>query len=175
MCGYKLHTIRKGPNMKTHIVLTALLICAAGSAYGSVAGHGTRHVRSYSYLDSLIRAEFRYAPNDPVTWDLNKKLGMANFVLQDGWAWAKLLDAGKLDTDHNFMVHLVGQHDRPVGITEFRAAFAADMARADTILYNFRVLCGAREKHSKSHTVLFERAYETAYARNQTGAAIATR
>ncbi len=155
--------------MKTYIVLTALLVCAGGDAGAK------RHVQRQSYyLDSLVRAEFRYAPNDPTTWDQNKRLGMANFVLQDEWAWSKLLSSGKVNTDHNFTVTLVGQKDRQVSIAEFRAVFAADMARADTLLYNFRLLCAAK-KHRSPYTVIFERAYETAYARNEKAAAIAAR
>jgi len=156
--------------MKTYIVLTALLLCANGDAGAK------RHVKAQSYyLDSLIRAEFRYAPSDPATWDLNKRLGMANFVLQDEWAWAKLLSGGKIDTDRNFTVTLVGQNDRQVGLAEFRAVFAADMAHADTLLYRFRLLCVAKDRNAQAHNVLFERAYETAYARDEKVAAIVAR
>ena len=155
--------------MKTYIVLTALLVCAGGDA------GATRHVIAQGYyLDSLVRAEFRYAPNAPATWDQNKRLGMANFVLQDEWAWSKLISSGKVDTDHNFTVYLVGQNGRQVGIAEFRAVFAADMAHADTLLYNFRLLCAAK-KHKNPYTVIFERAYETAYVRDEKAAALASR
>ncbi len=155
--------------MKTYIVLTALLLCAGGDAGAK------RHDQGHGYyLDSLVRAEFRYAPNDPATWDLNKQLGMANFVLQDEWEWAKLISSGKVDTDQNFTIYLVGQNGRQVGIAEFRAVFAADMARADTLLYNFRVLCAAK-KHKSPYTVIFERAYETAYARDEKPASIVAR
>ena len=160
--------------MKNYIVLT-LLVCVTGSTYGAGTAHATHKIRTQSYLDSLMRVESINASSDPMTWDLNKKLGMANFVLQDEWAWSKLLDTGTIDTGHNFTVTLVGQHDRQVGIAEFRAVFAADLAHADTILYNFRVLCAAKDKHAKPHTVIFERAYETAYSRNQNGAAIVAR
>jgi hypothetical protein len=155
--------------MKTHLVLTILILCATANTSGAhkfVTGN---------YLDSLMRIESINASKNPVTWDLNKKLGLANFVLKDEWVWAKMLDAGMLDTGHNYKIYLVGQNDRAVGITEFRAVFAADLAHADTLLYNFRVLCAAKDKHAKSHTVLFERAYEAAYARNPNGAAIVTR
>jgi hypothetical protein len=156
--------------MKTYIVLTALLVCVGGDA---LAKH---HVISQNYyLDSLINAEFGSGRPDPVTWDLNKRLGMANFVLQDEWAWAKLLSSGKIDTDRNFTVTLVGQNDRQVGIAEFRAVFAADMARADTLLYRLRLLCVAKDRNAQAHNVLFERAYETAYARDENVAAIVAR
>ena len=155
--------------MKTYLVLTTLLVCAATSA------HSAHKIRTQTYLDSLMRVESINASKDPATWNLNIKLGMANFVLQDEWAYCKLLDAGKLDTDHNFKIYLVGQNSRPVKISEFRAVFAADLASADTLLYNFRVLCAAKDKRAKSHTVLFERAYETAYTRNRSGAAIVAR
>jgi len=160
--------------MKKYLVLI-LLVCVTGSTYGAGTAHATHKIRTQGYLDSLMRVESINASNDPTTWDLNKKLGMANFILQDEWAWSKLLDTGTTDTGHNFTVTLVGQHDRQVGIAEFRAAFAADLARADTLLYNFRVLCAAKENHPKSHTVLFERAYETAYGHNPNGASIVAR
>ena len=67
-------------------------------------------IHTQTYLDSLMRVESINASNNLATWDLNIKLGMTNFVLKDEWVWMRMLDSRKIDTDHNFIVYLVGQN-----------------------------------------------------------------
>ena len=140
--------------MKTYIVLIILLGCALGSA----------RAQGY-YFDSLINAEFADTPNDPGLWKLNAQLGLANFALADEWTWSLLVANGSIDTTHNFTVTLVGHHDRQVSLAEFHTVFAADMSHDDTLLYNYRLLVAGRSKAVHNHAAIFERAYETAYAR----------
>jgi len=150
--------------MKTYLVLILLLACTLGSA----------HAQGYNF-DSLVHAEFYDTPNDHGLWKLNKELGMANFALADEWAWSMLVAGGTVDTSHNFTVTLVGHKDRQVGLAEFHTVFAADMSHDDTLLYNYRQLVMARSNRVDKPTVMFERAYETAYSRARSHAEIVAR
>jgi hypothetical protein len=156
-------TQRKELNMKTYIVLATLLAFATANA----------RAQSY-YFDSLVRDEVRDQPSDAAIWHFNYQLNTVNFILSDEWSWLGENAEGKIDA-RNYTITLSGHNDRQVSVAEFRSVFAADMARADTILYNYRLFRATKDMRLKSQGVIFERAYETAYVRDEKVAAIVAR